>query len=61
MKKVLVLTALFPNKIKPDLGIFIKKRMFAYAKRKGCKIGSPLFFLVGYAGPNGGPLERHMF
>ena len=38
MIKVLVLTALFPNKIKPDLGIFIKKRMFAYAQREGCEI-----------------------
>lgn len=38
MTKVLVLTSLFPNKIKPDLGVFIKKRMVAYSQREGCEI-----------------------
>ena len=38
MSKLLVFTSLFPNKVKPDLGIFIKKRMFAYARRNGCEI-----------------------
>ncbi len=38
MRKVLVFTSLFPNKIKPDSGIFIKRRMLAYAKRNNCEI-----------------------
>ena len=38
MPKILVFTSLFPNRVKPDLGIFIQKRMTAYARRKGCSI-----------------------
>ncbi|EIM63571.1 glycosyltransferase family 4 protein [Desulfobacter postgatei] len=38
MPKILILTSLFPNTKKPDLGIFIQKRMFAYARKKACKI-----------------------
>lgn len=38
MTKVLVFTSLFPNKVKLDSGVFIKKRMLAYSKRKSCEI-----------------------
>ena len=38
MVKVLVYTSLFPNQIKTDLGVFIKKRMAAYAKRNNCEL-----------------------
>lgn len=38
MPNVLVFTSLFPNKVNPDFGVFIKKRMFAYAKRKDCNV-----------------------
>lgn len=38
MSKVLIFTSLFPNRIEPDRGVFIKRRMFAYAKRNDCEI-----------------------
>lgn len=34
----LVYTSLFPNNIQPNNGIFIKQRMFAFAKLNGCEI-----------------------
>jgi len=36
--KVLVYTSLFPNHLQPNFGIFIKQRMFHFAKLKGCEI-----------------------
>ncbi|HYA40155.1 MAG TPA: glycosyltransferase, partial [Syntrophobacteraceae bacterium] len=36
--KVLVYTSLFPNHLEPDKGIFIKQRMFHFAKLDGCEI-----------------------
>ena len=36
--KVLVYTTLFPNHLQPNFGIFIKNRMFHFAKLKGCEI-----------------------
>lgn len=36
--KVLVYTSLFPNHLQPNFGIFIKQRMFHFARLKGCEI-----------------------
>lgn len=38
MPNVLVFTSLFPNKVNPDFGVFIKRRMLAYAQRKDCNV-----------------------
>ncbi|MDX9964210.1 glycosyltransferase family 4 protein [Desulfobacter postgatei] len=35
---ILVYTSLFPNHMNPDFGIFIKNRMAAFSRRKGCQI-----------------------
>ena len=36
--KIIVYTSLFPNHLNPDFGIFIKNRMFNFAKLDGCEI-----------------------
>jgi glycosyltransferase involved in cell wall biosynthesis len=36
--KVLVFTSLYPNKIEPNLGVFIKERMVHFAKLDGCQM-----------------------
>jgi len=36
--KVLVYSTLFPNHVQPNFGIFVKQRMFHFAKIKGCEI-----------------------
>jgi glycosyltransferase involved in cell wall biosynthesis len=36
--KILVYTSLFPNHLNPDFGIFIKNRMFNFAKLDNCEI-----------------------
>ena len=36
--KVLVYSTLFPNHMQPNFGIFVKQRMFHFAKIKGCEI-----------------------
>jgi len=36
--KILVFTSLFPNHLNPDFGIFIKNRMFNFAKLDNCEI-----------------------
>jgi glycosyltransferase involved in cell wall biosynthesis len=36
--KILVYTSLFPNHLNPDFGIFIKNRMFNFAKLDNCQI-----------------------
>ncbi len=36
--KIIVFTSLFPNHLNPDFGIFIKNRMFNFAKLNDCQI-----------------------
>lgn len=36
--KVLVFTSLYPNKMEPNLGVFIKERMVHFAKLDGCQM-----------------------
>jgi glycosyltransferase involved in cell wall biosynthesis len=36
--KILVFTSLFPNHLNPDSAVFIKNRMFHFAKLDGCEI-----------------------
>jgi glycosyltransferase involved in cell wall biosynthesis len=47
--KVLVFTSLFPNNIETSKGIFIKQRMFHFARLDGCeiKVVSPVPYLSG--------------
>lgn len=47
--KILVFTSLFPNNIETSKGIFIKQRMFHFARLNGCeiKVVSPVPYLSG--------------
>jgi len=36
--KILVLTSLFPNRVRPTHAVFIRERMFAYARDTGSQI-----------------------